>query len=80
LKLSWCGLVILKIFKNLIYVFVAVILCSFGGMLYLINLNNDDQMGFTGKYGLHSTAGSGMDWSNFLAAMTGDNVTIDSSV
>lgn len=79
-NIGCCGFIMLKIFKNLIYIFVGVILLSFTGMIYLINLNNDDQMGFTAKYGLHSTAGSGFDFTNFLAVIKGENVTIDKSV
>lgn len=55
-----------KIFKNLIYFFVLIIIMAFVGMVISIAGDNDDQMGIASLNSLHSTAGSGIDYKEIM--------------
>ena len=57
-----CSYSIMMVMKHLIKVFVLVIIASFAIMLFLVKSDNEDQMGIASPlYGLHHSAGSGLD-------------------
>jgi hypothetical protein len=81
-QLSWCGWVFHKIFKNLIYFFVVIIVMAFVGMIFTIAGDSADQMGIASLNSLHSTAGSGIDYKEIMNYLKfgESNTTITSSM